>query len=80
MDADPGDDRLAREHARRGWPEQFIVKGVPHDYVVIDERRNPVEHSIKIHEITKRRARKGHGADADLTPNMVPVDPRDIET
>ena len=34
------------------WPEQFMVKGVPHDYVVIDERRNPVEHSIKIHEIT----------------------------
>lgn len=78
IDAEPGDDRLAREHARRGWPEQFLVRGIPHDYVVIDERRNPVEHSVKIHELTKRRAMRSRRT-AELTPDIVPVDPRDVQ-
>ena len=77
FEAEAGDDRLAKEHAARGWPAQFLDDGRRCDYVVLDADSNPVEHTIKIHDLTKRRAIKRRGI-SDLEPSLVPRDPRDL--
>jgi hypothetical protein len=56
FEAEPGDDRLAREHVRRGWPPRLPVRGVPHDYVVFGPGENPVERCIKTSDVMRRRA------------------------
>jgi hypothetical protein len=62
FEAEAGDDRLAKDHAARGWPAQFLDDGRRCDFVVLDADSNPVEHTIKIHDLTKRRAIKRRGA------------------
>lgn len=56
---DANDDTLAREHERRGWPSRLLVKGVPHDYVVMDMDGNPVGTSARVMQLAKRRAMRG---------------------
>ena len=77
FEAELGDDRLVNEHAARGWPTQFMDGGRRCDYVVLDADSNPVEHTIKIHELTKRRAIKRRGTN-DLEPSLVLRDPDDL--
>jgi hypothetical protein len=79
FEAEPGDDRLAKEHAARGWPAQFMDDGRPCDYVVLDADSNPVERAIQIHDLTKRRTIKRRGA-SDLEPSLVLRDPGDLRT
>ena len=61
FEADTDDDDLRREHRRRGWPERFSVKGVEHDYVVVDSSGTPVEaveHATRAAQAVKQRARR----------------------
>jgi hypothetical protein len=77
VDIDPDDDRLARAHAARGWPKYMTVRGISHDYVVLDDDNNPVEQSIDFHELTKRRAIKRLGT-SEIDGELLPVDPREV--
>jgi Protein of unknown function (DUF4238) len=56
IDAEAGDNRLANEHRRRGWPPQLQVDGKPQDYVVLDPDSNPVETSVDVTHLSKERA------------------------
>lgn len=53
IDAEDGDDRLAREHRARGWPERLHMKGEPHDYVVLDPDDRAIERSVDLNRIGK---------------------------
>jgi hypothetical protein len=37
------DERFAQANIRRGWPARVLVRGVPHDYRVLDSDENPVD-------------------------------------
>lgn len=77
IDAEPGDDRLAREHRSRGWPERMMVKGEPHDYVVLDDNEQAIERSIDLSLLGKQRAIRRLGTD-DLRESNIALDPRDL--
>lgn len=77
IDSEPGDDRLAREHRARGWPERLLVRGEPHDYLVLDDQDNVVERSIDMSVLGKSRAMRRLGT-SDLHEENIPLDPRDL--
>jgi hypothetical protein len=77
IDAEAGDDRLAREHRARGWPERLLVRGEPHDYVVLDDEDNVVERSIDMSVLGKSRAMHRLGR-SDLREQNIPLDPREV--
>jgi hypothetical protein len=63
--AEEGDDRLADEHRRRGWPPRLMVRGEPHDYAVMTSDGGTVEKSVDMAVLAKTRAMRELG-DADL--------------
>ena len=65
IEPDPDDDSLARENARRGWPEQLEGNGKTYDYIVIPTDRPHPELRARADELTERRARKRAGVGAD---------------
>jgi hypothetical protein len=77
IDAEAGDDRLAREHRERGWPERFQVRGELHDYVVLDEDENVVEQSIDFSELGRARAARRLGSD-NLESSTVAIHPGEL--
>jgi Protein of unknown function (DUF4238) len=77
IDAEAGDDRLAREHRARGWPERLLVRGEPHDYVVLDDEDNAVERSIDMSVLGKSRAMRRLGR-SDVREQNIPLDPREV--
>jgi Protein of unknown function (DUF4238) len=77
IDAEPGDDRLAREHRARGWPERLSVRGESHDYVVLDDDETVVERSIDMSVLGKSRAMRRLGT-SNVTEQDVPLDPREV--
>jgi Protein of unknown function (DUF4238) len=70
IDAEDGDDRLAREHRARGWPEYIYVQGEPNDYVVLDPDNRAIERSVDLERLGARnppprdyRSPEGHRGD-----------------
>jgi Protein of unknown function (DUF4238) len=78
IDAEPGDTRLADEHRKRGWPPQLMIRGAPHDYVVIDKDDKPVERSVQLTEIGKERAVRRLGSE-DLRHRTEPLNPAHLD-
>ena len=79
VEAEPNDDELLREHLRRGWPGRFAVKGIEHDYVVLDSTGNPVEtveRAIRAAQIVKERA---HAGSVQGQSAMDSLDPRALD-
>ena len=77
IDAEPGDNRLAEEHRKRGWPPQLSYGGELHDYVVIDRDDNPVERSVQLTSIGKERAIRRLGSE-EIRHGTVPLNPADL--
>lgn len=70
LQADPGDERFARANAQRGWPARVPVRGVPHDYRVLEADENPVDVCLEISETTVRRGGGGTLMLEEMPTNM----------
>jgi hypothetical protein len=74
IDAEAGDDRLANEHEKRGWPPRLVVAGHAHDYVVLAPDDRPIERSVDLATVGKQRAMRRLGT-SEIYESTVAIDP-----
>ena len=74
IEAEAGDDRLANEHEKRGWPPRLVVDGQAHDYLVLAPDDRPIERSVDLATVGKQRAMRRLGT-SEISESTVAIDP-----